>query len=130
MTELNKALSKKYLTKDDLISIVNGTPYPVVVTTYDYRNPVIVFANTEHEALTGYESNSVIGMNPRTFQGDGTSREVIESLKCGLRDFDSWDGVLTNYTKSGKRYNVYIVIFGVSIDSGEKFYVAVKRGVS
>lgn len=116
-----------FVTRDELFSAISRSSYPSVITTYDSINPTILFANKEHENLTGFKSDYLIGKNPRIFQGKLTIRSTIDSLKRELNDFDSWEGTMINYTKSGKPYKVFIVIFGTSVDNGERFYIAVKH---
>lgn len=117
------------ISREELFTSVKSSVYPSVITTYDFRNPTILFANSAHEVLTGYNSDELIGKNPRLFQGKDTVLADILRMKDGLRDFDSWEGNLINYKKCGASYSVFIVIFGISIDTGEKFYVAVKKQV-
>ena len=113
------------ITRDELFLAINKSAYPTAVTTYDFNNPEIVFVNKEHEKLTEYSSVELIGKNPRIFQGVDTNKDVVAQLKDGLSEFDSWSGSILNYTKSGKPYNVSMIIFGILTDSGERFYVAV-----
>lgn len=115
-----------FVTRDELFNAISRSPYPSVITTYDSHNPVILFSNREHEKLTGFASINLIGKNPKIFQGKLTIRSTIDSLKCALDEFDSWEGTMINYTKSGKPYKVFIVIFGTSVVGGERFYIAVK----
>jgi PAS domain S-box-containing protein len=122
----NTNSARKLITRDELFRVVSTSIYPTVITTYDYKNPCILFANLEHEKLTGYSSDELIGKNPKMFQGDATIKSSVNGMREGLRKFDSWEGSLVNYTKSGQPYTVFIVIFGISTDENERFYIAVK----
>jgi PAS domain S-box-containing protein len=118
---------KLFVSREELFDSVRNSVYPAAITTFDVNNPVLVFANAAHKKLTGYSAEDIIGKNPRLFQGENTDRSVVTSIKSSLKSFDSWEGKILNYTKAGKPYVVFLLIFGVSISAGERFYVVVKR---
>lgn len=117
----------KFVSTEELFESVRNSVYPTAITTFDVNDPKLVFANVAHKKLTGYSAEDIIGKNPRMFQGDRTDRTVVGDIKSSLKSFDSWEGKILNYTKSGKPYTVFLLIFGVSTSFGERFYVVVKR---
>ena len=118
--------TKNFITRDALWFAVSNSTHPTVITTYDYKNPCILFANSEHEKLTSYPSSELVGKNPRMFQGAETNKSNVSGMRVGLQEFDSWEGSVLNYTKFGQPYMIFLVIFGISTDENEKFYIAVK----
>jgi len=119
--------STEFVSKDELLDSVRTSSVPTIVTTFDFNDPTVVFANEAHAKLTGYTASEIIGKNPRLFQGQQTDRTVVSNLKRGLHSYDSWEGTILNYTKTGQPCTVFLLIFGVSTREGERFYVAVKQ---
>lgn len=111
---------------ETILAFIDKCSQPIVLTTYDYKNPTIIHANHAHSELTGYSTPDLIGKNPKIFQGKNTVASIIVDMHDGLLRFDCWDGVVLNYTTGGVEYQVYIVIIGLLTHSGDRYYIAAK----
>jgi len=119
--------SSSTVSKEELFNAITRSEYPAVVTAYDVESPIILHANVEHEKLTGFLLEDIIGKTPKLFQGELTIKSTISDMKRSIDNSDSWEGTVINYNKSGQPYKVFIIIFGTAVSNGERFFVAVKQ---
>jgi PAS domain-containing protein len=107
-----------------LITFVEGSPYPTVLTTYDAANPIIVAANRKHQKLTGFSADELVGKAPRdTFRPlMHNTFKIAEALK---NDY-YWSGVVWNVSKTNDIQKLHLYIVGVVINH-QRYYMAIKR---
>jgi PAS domain S-box-containing protein len=96
--------------------------YPMVMTLAD-RPYTIVQINEEWENLTGYKSAEVVGKcSCSILQGADTTQKELSQLMSPVLFKRPSCGMLTNYTKSGRRYRTYITLYPLSTDSTVSHY--------
>ncbi len=91
----------------------------------------IQYVNPAFESVSGYESEMVMGRNPRLFQS-GKQPEVFYSrLWNTITRGNVWKGRFTNKKKDGTLYEVEATISPVKNAAGDiTNYVAVKRDIT
>ena len=96
--------------------------YPMVMTLAT-RPYTIVQVNDRWEKLTGYKRQDVVGkVSCSILQGTHTTRREVDRLMGPVLFQRPSCAMLTNYTKSGRRYRQYLTIFPLSTDSNISHY--------
>lgn len=96
--------------------------YPMVMTLAT-RPYTIVQVNDRWEKLTGYKRQDVVGkVSCSILQGTHTTRREVDRLMGPVLFQRPSCAMLTNYTKSGRRYRHYLTIFPLSTDSNISHY--------
>eukprot|EP00804_Cyclotella_cryptica_P021309 CCRYP_001561-RA/>CCRYP_001561-RA protein AED:0.10 eAED:0.10 QI:243/1/1/1/1/1/3/201/1267 len=96
--------------------------YPMVITLAD-RPYTIVQVNERWENLTGYKGADVVGKcSCSILQGADTGRKELKNLMSPVLFKRPSCGMLTNYTKHGRRFRSYITIYPLSTDSTISHY--------
>lgn len=91
--------------------------YPMVMTSAD-RPYTITKVNERWEKLTGYKSEEVVGKSSCSIlQGDDTTNEELDLLMRPVMFKRPSSAMVTNYTKSGRRYRGYLMLYPLSTDS-------------
>ncbi|WP_322520400.1 diguanylate cyclase [Guyparkeria halophila] len=105
----------------------------VVITTaeLDHPGPEIVYANPAFLAMTGYRLDEILGETPRLFQGEATSRPVLDRLRAALTVGERFAARTINYRKDGTAYDVEWSISPVRDEAGTvTHFVSVQRDIS
>ena len=98
--------------------------YFPAVTTEAKRTHTIVQVNSRWEQMTGYKSEEVVGKaSCSILQGADSSRKEIEQLMSPVLYKRPSCAMLTNYTKSGRKFRQYITIYPLSTDSNITHYL-------
>jgi len=98
--------------------------YFPAVTTEAKRSHKIVQVNSRWEQMTGYKSEEVVGKaSCSILQGADSSRKEIEQLMSPVLYKRPSCAMLTNYTKSGRKFRQYITIYPLSTDSNITHYL-------
>mmetsp|Transcript_12343 Transcript_12343/g.21636 ORF Transcript_12343/g.21636 Transcript_12343/m.21636 type:complete len:571 (-) Transcript_12343:218-1930(-) len=108
--------------------------YPMVMTLAN-RPYTIVQVNERWENLTGYSRDEVVGKKSCSilqWQGPNTATMTQQQQRGSDGELDRLMGpvlfqrpscaMLTNYTKSGRRYRQYVTIYPLSTDSNISHY--------
>ncbi|MFP4229261.1 MAG: PAS domain-containing sensor histidine kinase, partial [Salinivenus sp.] len=97
----------------------------------DDPGPRIVFTNAAHEEMTGYTEEELLGRTPRVFQGPGTERDALDSLRAALEAGEEWEGETTNYRKDGTPFRLQWNTAPVRGPEGNiRYWVSVQRDVT
>eukprot|EP00986_Skeletonema_menzelii_P021136 scaffold33334_cov325-Skeletonema_menzelii.AAC.1 len=89
----------------------------MVMTSAD-RPYTITRVNERWEKLTGYKSEDVVGKSTCSIlQGDDTTNEELDLLMRPVLFKRPSSAMITNYTKSGRRYRGYLMLYPLSTDS-------------
>ena len=94
-----------------------------MVLTLAYRPYTIVQVNERWENLTGHKGVEVVGKQSCSIlQGADTAQKELDQLMGPVLFKRPSCAMLTNYTKSGRRYRNYITIYPLSTDSNISHY--------
>ncbi|KAL7430400.1 hypothetical protein ACHAXM_004478 [Skeletonema potamos] len=97
--------------------------YPMVMTSAD-RPFTITKVNGRWEKLTGYKSEEVVGKSSCSIlQGKDTTNEDLDLLMRPVLFKRPSCAMVTNYTKSGRRYRGYLTLYPLSTDSKISHYL-------
>jgi len=105
--------------------------FTVTTADLDAPGPRIVYANPAFSRITGYETNEILGRNPRFLQGPATDRAVLERLRQSLDAGESFAGETVNYRKDGTEFWMNWRVTPVREGDGQvTHYVSVHRDVT
>lgn len=104
LTELHDAENRRMLME----AAVENTDESIIITTPKLdrsdNNPEIVYVNPAFTEITGYERNEALGKTPRILQGMMTDPAVLDRLREGLIENQSFRGETINYRKDGEPF--------------------------
>jgi PAS domain S-box-containing protein len=93
--------------------------------------PRIEYVNDAFEEMTGYEKEEIRGETPRVLQGQGTNRDVLDTIRNALEDGRAWKGETTNYRKDGVPYTVRWSMSPVRGEEGEiDHWISVQQDIT
>ncbi len=94
---------------------VEQSPAAVIIT-----NPqgVIEYANPRFCEDSGYQSDQIIGQNPRILNSGQTPKELYQDLWQTISAGNRWHGTLLNRKKNGDLYWAFISISAVKATDG------------
>ena len=101
-----KAREKELRLFKEVVEQANDAIVVTEAAPLDPPGPRIEYVNDAFAAMTGYESEEVLGETPRILQGPKTSRAVLDSIRAALEDGSDWAGETVNYRKDGTPYRV------------------------
>lgn len=97
--------------------------YPMVISSAD-RPYTITKVNERWEKLTGYKAEEVIGKSSCSIlQGEDTTKAELDLLMCPVLFKRPSCAMITNYTKSGRRFRSYLTLYPLSMDSKISHYL-------
>lgn len=93
---------------------------------------LVTWVNDEFVRLTGFSLSEVKGKKPgELLQREGSEPAVIKYIGKALRDREVFNGIITNYSKSGEKYLVDLAIYPFYNDEGEfSNYISFQRNVT
>ena len=72
-------------------------------------------------------ASEVIGKTPRSLQGKGTDKKVIDRLTVALRSGMKFEGKAINYKKDGTPFIMYWRVLPIKVARKVKLWVAIQR---
>jgi len=111
-----------------LSKAVNQSPIIVVITDI---NGNIEYVNPKFTEVSGYNSEEVIGKNPRLLKGDKKSKDDYKFLWNTLLSGNEWQGEFLNRKKNGDLYCVSASICPIIDDDGKiTHYIAIEEDIT
>ena len=122
----DRKMSERQLRK--LSRAVEQNPVSILIT--DARG-AIEYVNPKFTEITGYESEEVIGKNPRILKSGEMDDDFYRELWTTITSGGVWKGEIINRRKSGERYWAYKTISPILDSHGEILnYVAIGEDVT
>jgi PAS domain S-box-containing protein len=122
--ERRRLLETVVLSANDAIIITSTEPF-------DEPGPRILYVNPAFEQMSGYSTQDVLGKTPRILQGEGSSREVLDSIRASLKSWQPVQAEVLNYRKDGSPFWVELSISPVADSSGwYTHWVSVQRDIT
>ncbi|MCH8494507.1 MAG: PAS domain S-box protein, partial [Balneolales bacterium] len=117
-----------------LESVVTNATDAVLITLAEPSEspdgPEIVFANKAFEKLTGYSVDEVIGKTPRILQGRHSESEELQILRSAIRNKQSVEVEILNYSKSGTEYWINISLTPIFENGVCTHFISIQRDVT
>ncbi len=93
--------------------------------------PRIVYANPALSVMTGFTEDEIVGSTPRLFQGPKTDRAELSRMRSELAAGRDFYGVLVNYDRAGRAYDVELHIGPIRDGRGQiTHFVAIERDIT
>jgi PAS domain S-box-containing protein len=73
----------------------------------------LILANEAFYRMTGYGATEVLGHNCRFMQGEGTSKNALQSIRKNFAAERDTKVLIRNYRKSGEEFDNYLYIFSL-----------------
>jgi PAS domain S-box-containing protein len=122
--ERRRLLETVVLAANDAIIITQAEPF-------DEPGPGIIYVNPAFEQMSGYSSQDVLGKTPRILQGEGSNREVLDTIRAALKRWQPVEVEVLNYRKDGSPFWVELSISPVADSNGwYTHWVSVQRDIS
>jgi len=91
---------------------------------------IIGYVNAQLTAMTGYNSEEVLGKTPSIFKSGRQSQSFYQEMWSTLVTGEVWQGVLTNRRKNGSEYAEKMRIAPIKSPDGKTYgYIATKREI-
>lgn len=113
----------------ELSLVAAKTTDSVIITDF---NGEITWVNSAFEKLTGYKLDQVKGKKPGDFlQGPDTEPETVQKLSKAIKDRESIETTILNYSKDGKPYWLNLSIDPIFDEEGKcTHFIAIERDVT
>ena len=107
---------------------VEQSPASIVITDL---NGNIEYVNPIFEKLTGYNSDEVIGQNPRILKSQNANPIIFDELWKTISSGKTWEGEFTNKRKNGDEFIESALIAPIKNDEGIiTSYIAIKEEIT
>jgi PAS domain S-box-containing protein len=121
-------LKKQNTQLDQLSLVAKYTENAVIITDNLGR---IEYVNKAFEKLSHYEFNEVYGKKPGDLlQGPDTNPEDVKTISEALRNHESVDHEILNYTKEGEPYWLKCSISPVFDDNGLSKFISIEYDIT
>jgi len=92
---------------------------------------VITYANPAFERITGYDSNEIVGQNPRVLKSGEMSTTYYDRLWATISRGHVWEEEIHDQKKSGELYYAHQTIAPLTRSNGDiEAYVAIQQDIT
>ncbi len=102
----------------DLAQAIEEAPIGISLSDPSLSDYPLVYANDAWESVTGYDSQEVLGRNPRLLQGPQTDSEAVDRLSRAIDNEEPVTTEIRNYKQDGTPFWNEVTIAPV-YDNGE-----------
>ncbi|AWN51075.1 PAS domain S-box protein [Methylobacterium sp. 17Sr1-1] len=107
---------------DELLSAIEKTRMPMILTDPRQPDDPIIFANRAFQQLSGYSSEELLGRNCRFLQGPDTNPADVRAIRDALKAKRDLAIDILNYRKDGSPFLNELYISPVCDADGELLY--------
>ena len=118
MIAIGRDLTEKMLTESErfkLFQAVEQSPGSVVITN---MNAEIEYVNAAFLKKTGYSRIEIMGQNPSIIKSPKNSPEIFTELWETIKNGKTWQGEITNISKSGQEFIQFTTISPIRESNG------------
>ncbi|MCU7905372.1 MAG: PAS domain S-box protein [Candidatus Thiodiazotropha sp. (ex Epidulcina cf. delphinae)] len=131
VTGIGEDITDKRKAETDLLKLyqaVEQSPSVVIITN---DHGLIEYVNPKFTEVSGYESQEVLGQNPRFLKSGETSQKEYKSLWNTVLEGGEWRGEFHNRRKNGELYWEGAVISAIRNTAGKiTHFLAVKEDIT
>ena len=103
----------------------------VLITDARNDENAIIYTNAAIAKMTGYETDEMLGRNPRFLQGDDHDQPELGNIRSAISQAVPVHETLRNYRKDGSRFMAEVSISPVRDDAGEvTHYIGIQADVT
>ena len=84
-----------------LAAAIDNAPIGVVISDPHQPDSPTIFSNPGFTAITGYDRESILGVNSRVLQGAGTDPEIVAKIREATRNQEAVQATVLNYRRNG-----------------------------
>jgi len=107
---------------------VEAAGHAIYITDPD---SVITYANPAFERITGYDSNEIVGQNPRVLKSGEMSTTYYNRLWATISRGHVWEEEIRDQKKSGELYYAHQTIAPLTRSNGDiEAYVAIQQDIT
>src|SRR5690606_11092508 len=111
-----------------LSSVVNESPYPVIITDLVGH---IEYANDAFTRVSGYRVDDVQGKDPGIIKSGKTPASTYKGVWQGLHQGRAWQGALVNRNQAGQEFVEKALIYPLRDEEGKVIkYIAHKEDIT
>ena len=119
------SVQKEWNEKISFLKIVNNDKKDIIVTDKNFK---IIFATKSILAMTGYDSEEIMGKSPKIFQGILTSEITKTNIRKAITNKLPFKELIVNHRKDGSTYLCEIEAYPKFNKKGEFInYIAIER---
>lgn len=103
----------------------------IVISDVSLPNCPLIYVNKAFTALTGYQSEDVIGRNCSMLQGANTEPEKVEQIRQAIKTASPIDVTLINYRKDGSQFYNQLTLTPVPETNGQtRYFIGIQQDVT
>ncbi len=98
---------------------IKNAPIGISLSDPSLSDYPLVYTNDAWESVTGYETEEVLGRNPRLLQGPQSDPETVEQLSTAIADEEPANVEIRNYKRDGTPFWNDLTVAPVHDENGE-----------
>ncbi len=106
-------------TTEEIARAIEEAPIGISLSDPSLSDYPLVYTNDAWESITGYETQEVLGRNPRLLQGPESDPETVEQLSTAIADEEPANVEIRNYKRNGTPFWNDLTVAPVHDEDGE-----------
>ncbi|MCU0464341.1 MAG: GAF domain-containing protein [Anaerolineae bacterium] len=102
-----------------LTAAVEATTSGISVADARQSDNPVIYVNPAYSAITGYDSEEIIGRNTRFLQGEDKDQPGLHEIRTGIKEQRPVRAIVRNYRKGGEMFYSQIAISPLRNEEGE-----------
>lgn len=115
ITERKKAEERLQL----LTAAVEATTSGISIADARQPDNPVIYVNPAYSAITGYDSEEIIGRNTRFLQGEDKDQEGLNEIRAGIKEERPVRAIVRNYRKGGEMFYSQVTISPLRNEEGK-----------
>ncbi len=129
-TEPRQDITGHEPTADEIASAIEEAPIGISLSDPSLSDYPLVYANDAWETVTGYDTEEVLGRNPRLLQGPQSDPETVERLSTAIDNEEPVHVEIRNYKRDGTPFWNELTVAPVYDDGELSHYVGFQIDVT
>jgi len=129
-TEPKRDISGHEPTKDEIAAAIDEAPIGMSLSDPSLTDYPLVYANDAWTDVTGYDTDEILGRNPRLLQGPQTDPETVKQLSKAISNKEPVSVEIRNYKRDGTPFWNELTVAPVYEDGELAHYVGFQIDVT